>query len=421
MKATRRVFLKHGGLALAGFGLTGALPGVLQSLAQVAPLSRPGAAKPPVLIVLFQRGAVDGLNMLVPHAESGYYAARPGIAVPRPGAARGALDLDGHYGLHPALAPLLPFWTSGRMAAVHAAGSPHNTRSHFDAQDFMESGTPGLKTTADGWLNRLLQAHAGVHATSPFTAVAMTGQMPRSLSGRAPVVAMTSLERFAVQAGAFSASMGSGFEELWQQADAGDLGAAGRETFEAVQFLQRSGAIERAPEHGASYPESGLGRSLRQLAQLIKVDAGLRLGFAESGGWDTHVNQGGATGQLADRLSDFGRAIAAFLTDLGPARDEVALVTMSEFGRTLRENGSHGTEHGHGNAMLLFGNGLNGGKVHGRWPGLSPSELNEGRDLAVTTDFRSVLWEVASKHLRVGDAATVFPDFAPQPVGALRG
>jgi len=420
MKTTRRVFLKGGGLAIAGFGLSGAFPGVLDSLAQAATLARPRSAKPPVLVVLFQRGAVDGLNMLVPHGDSGYYAARPSIAVPRPGAGNGALELDGHFGLHPALAPLLPLWKSGRMAAVHASGSPNNTRSHFDAQDFMESGTPGLKTTPDGWLNRVLQVHGGVHATSPFAAVAMTGLTPRTLSGHAPVVAMTSLERFAVQAGNYTASMSNGFEDLWQQADAGDLGSAGRETFEAVQFLKRSGAIDRPEENGAVYPEGGMGRSLRQLAQLIKSDAGLRLGFAESGGWDTHVNQGGATGQLAGRLTEMGQAISAFFTDLGPKRDEVLLVTMSEFGRTAKENGSRGTDHGHGNVMFLFGNGLEGGKVHGRWPGLAPEQLNEGRDLAVTTDYRSVLGEVVSRHLRVAALGGIFPAFSPQPVGAVR-
>lgn len=417
MKTTRRVFLKSGGLALAGIGLSGALPGLLQSLALAAPPPGSAPVKPKVLVVLFQRGAVDGLNLLVPHAESAYYAARRGIAVPRPGQREGALDLDGRFGLHPALAPLLPLWKSQRMAAVHAAGSPDNTRSHFDAQDYMESGTPGNKSTRDGWLNRVLAASG--EAASPFAAVAMTAQTPRTLTGRAPVIAMTSLERFAVQAGAYSAPIAGGFEQLWQQASAGELGAAGHETFEAVDFLRRSGAAGKRPEHGAAYPRGEYGDALKQLAQLIKADVGLRLGFAESGGWDTHTNQGGATGQLANRLREFGQGIAAFLTDLGPQRDEVLLVTMSEFGRTVRENGSRGTDHGHGNAMLLFGNGVNGGKVHGRWPGLAAAQLHEGRDLAVATDFRSVLGEIASRHLRV-DPARVFPGFAPAPLGLLR-
>ncbi|MEO8161119.1 MAG: DUF1501 domain-containing protein [Arenimonas sp.] len=418
---TRRVFLKTGGLALAGFGLAGALPGVLQSMAQAAPPAARGVStRPRTLVVLFQRGAVDGLNLLVPHADSAYYDARRSIAVPRPGQANGALDLDGRFGLHPALAPLLPFWKAQRMTAVHAAGSPDNTRSHFDAQDYMESGTPGLKSTRDGWLNRLLQAQAGA---SPFAAVAMTAQTPRMLAGRAPTIAMTSLERFAVQAGAYTAPIEGGFEQMWQGQDAGALGEAGHETFEAVQFLQKSNAARRRPDNGAAYPPGELGNSLRQLAQLIKADVGLRLGFAEAGGWDTHVNQGGATGQLANRLREFGQGIAAFLTDLGPQRDEVLLVTMSEFGRTVRENGSRGTDHGHGNAMLLFGNGVDGGKVHGRWPGLASSQLYEGRDLAVATDFRTVLGEVAHRHLRATNLQALFPGFADDRasfVGAVR-
>jgi uncharacterized protein (DUF1501 family) len=230
---------------------------------------------------------------------------------------------------------------------------------------------------------------------------------------------MTSLERFALQAGAYSAPMQGGFEQMWQAQDAGALGQAGQETFEAVQFLRESGAARRRPDNGASYPRGAFGDSLQQLAQLIKADVGLRLGFAESGGWDTHVNQGGGSGQLANLLREFGQGIAAFLTDLGPQRDEVLLVTMSEFGRTVRENGSRGTDHGHGNAMLLFGNAVNGGRVHGRWPGLSAAQLHEGRDLAVSTDFRSVLSEVASRHLQAR-AAAAFPDFSPAPVGVLR-
>ena len=306
------------------------------------------------------------------------------------------------------------------MAAVHAAGSPDNTRSHFDAQDFMESGTPGVKLTGDGWLNRLLQTQSRRGADSPFAGVAMTARTPHILAGRAPVVAMTSLQRFAVQAGAYSASMSQGFEQLWQQAGADELGEAGHESLEAVQYLQRSGAASQLPSHGAHYPSGEFGEALRQLAQLVKADVGLRLGFADMSGWDTHSEQGGANGPLAKALGDFGQAIAAFLTDLGPARDDVMLVTMSEFGRTVQENGSRGTDHGHGNAMLLFGNHLNGGRVHGRWPGLETSQLHDGRDLAVTTDFRSVLSEVLQKHLRAGNLAAVFPGFNAQPVGVVR-
>jgi uncharacterized protein (DUF1501 family) len=408
----RRFFLKSGGLALAGIGLSGAVPGVLQSFARAAGEPRPGKKK--VLVAVFQRGAVDGLNMIVPHGDSAYYAARSTIAIARPGQERGALDLDHQFGLHPSLAPLLPFWREQRMAIVHAAGSPDNTRSHFDAQDYMESATPGDKGTRDGWLNRLLQSRAGA-AHSPFAGVAICAQMPRSLAGRAPAVAMTDLAQFAVVAGRYSAPMAGGFEQLWQSGGEGPLGEAGKETFEAVQFLQHSGAAGRQPENGARYPPGALGQSLRQMAQLIKADVGLQVGFAESSGWDTHVNQGGGNGQLANYLRDFGQALAAFLTDLGPQRDEVVLVTMSEFGRTVRENGSRGTDHGHGNAMLVFGQHLRGARVHGRWPGLSEDRLYEGRDLAVTTDFRDVLAELAQRHMGSSNLATIFPGYAVSP------
>jgi uncharacterized protein (DUF1501 family) len=408
----RRIFLKSGGLALAAFGLAGALPGVLQSMVQAASAAPTGKRK--VLIVVFQRGAVDGLNMVVPHADSDYYAARRGIAIARPGQNDGALDIDGRFGLHPALAPLLPFWREQRLAIVHAAGSPDNTRSHFDAQDYMESATPGVRSTRDGWLNRLLQTRpTGV--ASPFAGVAMTGQMPRSLGGRAAAVAMTDLAQFAVEAGRYTAPVEGGFEQLWQRGNAGELGAAGEETFEAVAFLQRSGAARRQAEHGARYPNGPFGKSLRQLAQLIKADVGLEIGFAETGGWDTHVNQGGANGQLANNLREFGQGIAAFLTDLGPQRDEVLLLTMSEFGRTVRENGSRGTDHGHGNAMLLFGRPLRGGKVYGQWPGLGSGDWYEGRDLAVTTDFRDVLAEVAQRHLGQQNLGEIFPGYRVEP------
>ncbi|KFN44032.1 DUF1501 domain-containing protein [Arenimonas oryziterrae] len=408
----RRFFIKSGGLALAGLGLSGAIPGVLQSLASAQTRGRPGKT----LIVIFQRGAVDGLSMLVPYAEAAYYAARRTIAIPRPGQAGGALDLDGRFGLHPALQPLQTFWKDRRMTAITAVGSPDNTRSHFDAQDYMESGTPGSKSTRDGWMNRLLQAQT---SHSPFTAVAMDAQLPRSLAGPAPAVAMTNLAQFAIDAGRYTGQLQGGFEGLWEQRNQGGLGDTGRETFEAVQALKRSGAAARAPEHGATYPTGALGTSLRQLAQLIKADVGLRLGFAEAGGWDTHVNQGAAQGQLANGLRDFGGSIAAFLTDLGPAREDVVVVTMSEFGRTLRENGSRGTDHGHGNTMFVLGAGVNGGKVLGDWPGLAPEHLFEGRDLAITTDFRDVLGELAQAQLGVAPGAGLFPGHVLKPRGLL--
>ena len=297
------------------------------------------------------------------------------------------------------------------MAIIHAAGSPDNTRSHFDAQDYMESGTPGNKSTGDGWLNRAMQ-QVKEKDESPFRAVAMTQQLPRSLYGRAPSVAMTNLSDFAIRAGVYTQNLKGGFEGLWDQNAKDSLGETGKETFEAVNFLKQANPAQYKPENGAVYPNSPLGRSLMQIAQLIKAGVGLEVAFTEAGGWDTHVNEGGPRGQLANLLRDFGNAIAAFSTDLGKRMDDVVLLTMSEFGRTARENGSRGTDHGHGNVMFAVGNGVKGGKVYGDWKGLKSDQLNEGRDLAVTTDFRDVFAEAASKQLGVRDLKAVFPQYA---------
>ena len=371
----------------------------------------PGYGKKKVLVTIFQRGAVDGLNVVVPHGEGEYYNLRPTIAIPKPGKTDGAVDLDGMFGLHPSLAALEPLWKSKQMAIIHAAGSPDNTRSHFDAQDYMESGTPGNKSTGDGWLNRAMQ-QVKEKDESPFRAVAMTQQLPRSLYGRAPSVAMTNLSDFAIRAGVYTQNLKGGFEGLWDQNAKDSLGETGKETFEAVNFLKQANPAQYKPENGAVYPNSPLGRSLMQIAQLIKAGVGLEVAFTEAGGWDTHVNEGGPRGQLANLLRDFGNAIAAFSTDLGKRMDDVVLLTMSEFGRTARENGSRGTDHGHGNVMFAVGNGVKGGKVYGDWKGLKSDQLNEGRDLAVTTDFRDVFAEAASKQLGVRDLKAVFPQYA---------
>ena len=371
----------------------------------------PGSGKKKVLVTIFQRGAVDGLNVVVPHGEGEYYNLRPTIAIPKPGKTDGAVDLDGMFGLHPSLAALEPLWKSKQMAIIHAAGSPDNTRSHFDAQDYMESGTPGNKSTGDGWLNRAMQ-QVKEKDESPFRAVAMTQQLPRSLYGRAPSVAMTNLSDFAIRAGVYTQNLKGGFEGLWDQNAKDSLGETGKETFEAVNFLKQANPAQYKPENGAVYPNSPLGRSLMQIAQLIKAGVGLEVAFTEAGGWDTHVNEGGPRGQLANLLRDFGNAIAAFSTDLGKRMDDVVLLTMSEFGRTARENGSRGTDHGHGNVMFAVGNGVKGGKVYGDWKGLKSDQLNEGRDLAVTTDFRDVFAEAASKQLGVRDLKAVFPQYA---------
>ena len=408
----RRYFLKSSGIGLASFGLMAMAPEFLHQFAsaQNTLTAGKGYGKKKVLVTIFQRGAVDGLNVLVPHGDSEYYNLRPTIAVAKPGQADGAIDLDGHFGVNPSLAPLVPFFKSGQLAALTAAGSPDNTRSHFDAQDYMESGTPGNKGTRDGWLNRVLQANAEKDA-SPFRAVSLTQQTPRSLYGRAPSVSMTNLADFSVKAGIYSQNMSGGFEGLYQQNAKDSLGETGKETFEAVNYLKQANPSQYKPENGAVYPASALGRSLMQIAQLIKAGVGLEVAFTEIGGWDTHVNEGNGRGQLANLLRDFANAIAAFGTDMGKRMDDVVLLTMSEFGRTAKENGNRGTDHGHANTMFILGNSVKGGKVYGDFKGLKNDKLYEGRDLDVTTDFRDVFAEAAYKHMGSTDLAKVFPNY----------
>ena len=400
----RRMFLKSGGLALVAGGF---LPRVFVRMAGAA---TPGSRR--VLVAVFQRGAVDGLNVVVPHGEKIYYDARPSIAVPRPGSGDGAaLDLDGFFGLHPSLAPLLPLFRDGSAAFVHAAGSPDATRSHFDAQDFMESGTPGVKSTADGFLARALAQRRGIEP-SPLRAVSITPALPRILAGPGGAVSMSNLGAFGIRAGASSGQTSASFESMYANAVSGTLAATARESFEAVRILKSADPAKRPAENGADYPKNPFGSSLRQIAQLIKSDVGLEVAFTDVGGWDTHAGEGGTTGQLGNRLRSYGEAIAAFARDLGSRMADVTLVTMSEFGRTVRENGNRGTDHGHANVMLLLGGGVKGGKVYGKWPGLDASHLYENRDLAVTTDFRDVFAEVLARRMGIADPEPVFPGYA---------
>jgi uncharacterized protein (DUF1501 family) len=410
----RRFFLKSGGVALASIGLTTVAPSFLQRAVMAQGRAGVAGGRRKTLIAVFQRGAVDGLNMVVPHGERNYYEWRPTLAIqqPKKGAAgESVIDLDGFFGLHPALAGFKPIWDAKRLAIVHAAGSPDNTRSHFDAQDYMESGTPGVKATQDGWLNRFLQAQAGAQA-SPFRAVALTQNLPRVLQGRAGALAMSNLNDFSIRAGQYTQAVQGGFEDVYEQAAGDALRGTGRETFDAINFLKRVNPAQYKPENGAQYPRTPFGNALLQIAQLIKANVGLEVAFTDSQGWDTHINEGGARGQLALRLTDFGQAIAALYQDLGARMDDVVVLTMSEFGRTARENGTRGTDHGHANAMFLLGGAVRGGKVYGQWPGLGANDLYEGRDLALTTDFRDVFGEVAARHLGARDLNKVFPGYS---------
>jgi uncharacterized protein (DUF1501 family) len=405
----RRYFLKSSGIALASFGLMSVAPNFLQQFANAQTLTGKNGKKK-TLIVIFQRGAVDGLNMVVPFGDSDYYNLRRTIAVQKPNQTDGAVNLDGFFGLHPSLKPFEKLWQSKQLAVIHSAGSPNNTRSHFDAQDYMESATPGNKGTRDGWLNRVLQT-SGNKQDSPFRTVAITQQVPRSLIGKYPTIAMTNLADFSIKAGVYSANVQNGFEGIYDQTMKDSLGEAGKETFEAVNYLNRANPSQYKAENGAVYPNSAFGKSLLQIGQMVKAGIGLEVAFAEVGGWDTHVNEGGGRGQLANLLRDFGQSIAALTTDLGKRMDDVVILTMSEFGRTAKENGSRGTDHGHANAMFVIGNAVKGGKVYADWKGLSPNGLNEGRDLAVTTDFRDVFAEISSKHLGNKSFDKIFPDY----------
>jgi len=407
VECTRRSFVKGGALALVGLG---SIPRFLVRTAY----AEQRATRPRVLVAVFQRGAVDGLSMIVPFSESSYYAARGSIAIARPAAGNAdtAIDLDGRFGLHPMLGALKPLWDSRRLAVIHACGSPDSTRSHFDAQDYMESGTPGVKSTPEGWLARGLEA-VPVASPSPLRAVAMGPQLPRVLRGEAGALAMTSIADFDVKSDGAHATgrvdARRGFESMYEEGVRDLLYGTGRESFEAIKILKSASPQRMAPANGAQYPGGRFGASLKQIAQLIKADVGLEVAFADSGGWDTHAAQGNERGQLALRLKDFAEALAAFDRDLGDRMEDVVVLSMSEFGRTVRENGNRGTDHGHANAMVLLGGPVAGGRVHGTWPGLRPEQLFEGRDLAVTTDFRDLFAEVAVRHLRVPASAPLFP------------
>ena len=423
MRMNRRFFLHRGALAVAG---TTAMPNFLVR----SVLAQTGGGRDERgqrLVVIFQRGAADGLNVVVPYREKNYYAMRPSIAIPQ----NQVLDLDGSFGLHPSLAAFKPLFDQGQLAIVHACGSPDMSRSHFDAQDYMESGTPGMKNTDDGWLNRALQAqdayvaacNCGRHNQehTAFRALALGADVPRTLEGKIPAIAIGNVNSFTVAGrGPAPSPAASAFEAMY--AGSGDriFHAAGDETFEAVKMLRAANPAQYTPAPGVSYPNTEFGNNMRQIAQLLKANLGVEAAFTDVNGWDTHQNQGSVNGQLANRLSDFSASIAAFWRDLGDGAGNVTLVTMSEFGRTARENGTGGTDHGHGNAMFVLGGQVKGGKVYGRWPGLENEQLNQGRDLALTTDFRLVLGEVVTHTLGAENLEMVFPGAQLSRAGFLR-
>jgi uncharacterized protein (DUF1501 family) len=408
---TRRGFMRGGALALVG---TSVIPSFL-TRSIYGEMAKAAAGKKK-LVVIFQRGACDGLNVVVPYAEKNYYAMRPTIAIQQ----KDVIDLNGFFGLHPQMAALKPLYDQGHLAIVHAAGSPDPSRSHFDAQDYMESGTPGIKATQDGWLNRALQADVEAGKPSAFRAVALGTQVPRTLQGRVPAIAVANLADFSIAGkGPQTSSISNAFQAMYDESSDAMLHGTGQETFEAVKMLKSADPAKYQPAVGVVYPKGEFGNSLKQVAQLLKANLGVEAAFSDIGGWDTHQNQGASTGQLANRLTEFSEAIAAFWKDMGAEAEDVTLVTMSEFGRTARQNGTGGTDHGHANVMFVLGGAVKGGKVYGKWPGIANEQLNEGRDLAVTTDFRNVLGEAAYKTLGAKNLEEVFPGAKVEPKNFL--
>jgi len=399
----RRYFLRNGALTVAG---TSVLPNFLlrAALAETAAVAPKGNR----MVVIFQRGAADGLNVVVPYREPNYYAMRPTIGIPQDK----VLDLDGFFGLHPSLASFVDLYKQGHLAIVHASGSTNDTRSHFDAQDFMENGTPGESLTLDGWMNRALQEEdkRALRKQTPFRAVAIGSQLPRILTGPIPALAIADLNSFSIAGkGATPSPTSNTLESIYAASGDHILHAAGEETFDAVRMVRAANSAPYTPANSATYPNTDFGRSMKQVAQLLKSNLGVETAFTDVGGWDTHQNQGGASGALANRLTDFSNSIAAFWRDMGDDAERITLVTMSEFGRTAHQNGTGGTDHGHGNVMFLLGGQVKGGKVYGKWPGLANEQLYEQRDLAITTDFRQVLGEVVNKTVGTRNLETVFP------------
>ena len=378
----------------------------------------PGSGSPTArkLIVVMLRGAVDGMNVVAPVADAEYARLRPNIALAKPGAEEGALNLDGYFGLHPALAPLLPLWEQKKLAFVHASGSPDASRSHFDAQDYMESGTPGVKSTQDGWMNRLLGTLPG--ATTPTRALGIGPVMPRILSGALPATNLANGPAGTRATPLDRPQIANAFDQLFAGNERfGKTYMDGRKAHEEVMAAANSGMMSemQAADNGAPLP-NGFPDDAGRLATLMRNNPNIQLAFIALGGWDTHANQGAGSGQLASRLQPVGQGLATLAQRLGPLFDDTVIVVMSEFGRTARENGNRGTDHGHGNAMWLLGGKVQGGQVAGEWKGLADAQLNDGRDLPVTTDFRHVLAHVAERHLRL-DASALARTFPNLPAG----
>ena len=398
---TRRWFLRTSGLAVGVLGT---------SQVWLKPAFAQGSASRKVLVAILQRGAADGLNVVAPFFEKRYYQLRPSIAVQMPSQQQGfgGIDLDGKFAFHQVLQPLKQLWDARQLAIVHAAGSPDTSRSHFDAQAFMESGTSG-KTTEDGWLNRALPRVT--QNTSPLRGVAVGATLPLALRGERSTVAVDDLAKFQIGSGASPI-----LEKLYARSSDAQLKGQAGGMFDAVRRIESIRQQPYVPTNGANY-QGTFGNRLMQLARLIKSDVGVEVAFVDLDGWDHHSQE---NGQLGNVLGEFGRGLSSFARDLGDRLADVVVVTMSEFGRTAAENGSGGTDHGHGGVMMVLGGSVKGGSIYGKWPGLEPEQLFEGRDLAVTTDYRDVLAELVRVHLGQ-NTEQVFPGYkAGPPLGLLR-
>jgi uncharacterized protein (DUF1501 family) len=379
------------------------------------------ASGAPRLVVVLLRGGVDGLSLAVPHTERAYYELRSSIAIPAPGQPDGALPLDERFALHPACAPLLPYWQSGRLAFVHASGSRDTTRSHFDAQDYMETATPGRKSTPDGWLNRLAAVLAGPGATAAsqrLQAVSLGPTMPRIFAGSAQVASLPGGRAATTRGPGDQPEVTQAFTKLYSGDDR--VSQTLREATAARREMMDMLASDDPQADAGALTPAALVRDVARLGELMARDARVRLAFVPVGGWDTHANQGGARGTLANRLGLLAQGLDGFARALGPRLEQTTILVLSEFGRTARQNGTNGTDHGHGNVAFVLGGGVRGGRVLGRWPGLEPSALNEGRDLAITTDFRDIVADILERRFALRDAqlADVLPGFdARRPVG----
>jgi uncharacterized protein (DUF1501 family) len=427
MQLTRRYFLQTSGALSAYMGVA---PFDLLAAAGAAPVE---VRKGRTLVVIFLRGGADGLNLVVPHGDPAYAGLRQSIAVGAPGSGQNAaVDLDGFFGLHPRLRPLMPAFDDGLAVAAHAVGYDKNTRSHFEEQDVWETGIIGNTVNSDGWVNRHLATSTG---HGHLRAVAVGDALPRILHGEAPAYAVRGIEDLTMpdMRGVDPETVAAALEHAYCAPPKEHTGAArdllAQTATTTLDGMRELSAITREPyAPKAQYPNTDLGRRMMQVARLIKADVGLEVAEIDYGGWDTHANQGGgAGGQFGNLTGQLGGALAAFAADLGEGMDDVLVVTLTDFGRTAAENGTRGTDHGWANCMFLMGGPVRRGheaagearKVVTRWPGLGPDQLHQGRDLLHTTDFRDVLAELVRVHLGNPNLETILPGHEFTPVGLI--